>query len=123
MNQIQKAWLKVLQPVIYIMNEKLATRGGLVGRFGRFFQFGPREYGYHPSNRMFILINRRLLTVQAFFCHRYSYFKTFTHNGYHMVRPFKGVNFLGPLLALSSIMVFSFTGNIYIYILLNKYIK
>ena len=100
----------MLSPVIFVVNEKLATRSGLVGRFGRFFAFGPREFGYHPTNRMFILINRRLLSVQAFFCHRYSYFKTLTHNGYHMVRPFKGVNFIGPMFALMSMAAFSFTG-------------
>jgi hypothetical protein len=42
--------------------------------------------------------------------HRYSFFKTLTHNGYHLIRPFKGVNFVGPLFALSFMAVFSFTG-------------
>lgn len=28
MNPIQRAWLKVLQPVAYLMNEKLAKRSG-----------------------------------------------------------------------------------------------
>lgn len=72
MNPIQKAWLKLLSPVSGFVNEKLAKRSGILGRLGRFFLIGPREYGVHPINKMFIYINRRILFVQGAMLHRYS---------------------------------------------------
>lgn len=42
MNHIQKAWLYVLQPVVRLVNEKMAKRDGIIGRIGRFYAFGPR---------------------------------------------------------------------------------
>ena len=70
MNPIQKAWLKVLAPVSYLMNDKLAKRSGLLGKIGRFFLIGPREYGMHPTTRAFIFVNRKYLYAQAIMLHR-----------------------------------------------------
>jgi len=69
-------------------------------RFFTFFKFGPREFGYHPVNKAFLYVNRRMLMSQAFWVHRYSYLKALTHNGYHMVRPFGSTNAIGPLFAI-----------------------
>jgi hypothetical protein len=42
MNFIQRAWLIALRPVSTFVNDKLAKKSGLLGKFGRFFAFGPR---------------------------------------------------------------------------------
>ena len=70
MNPIQKAWLKLLAPVSFIINEKMAKRSGLLGKIGRFFLIGPREYGMHPTTRGLIFANRKLLYAQAVILHR-----------------------------------------------------
>lgn len=75
MNPIQRAWLYVLKPVAYVVNDKLAKRSGLLGKFGRFFAVGPREFGFHPSNRILIAGNRYLLNIFAWSFHRYSVMK------------------------------------------------
>lgn len=75
MNPIQKAWLRVLSPVVTLVNDKLAKRSGLVGKFARFFAFGPRQYGFHPINKAIYIINRVLLQASAQALHTYSFFK------------------------------------------------
>ena len=75
MNPIQKLWLKALNPVVTLVNEKMATRSGLIGKFGRFFAFGPRQFGYHPFNRYLAVINRVFLQSIPFALHRYSFVK------------------------------------------------
>ena len=75
MNPIQKLWLKALSPVVTLVNEKMAKRSGLIGKFGRFFAFGPRQFGYHPINRYFAVINRILLQSIPFALHKYSFVK------------------------------------------------
>jgi hypothetical protein len=45
----------------YLINEKLAKRSGILGKFGRFFLIGPREFGMHPTNRAFTFVNRKYL--------------------------------------------------------------
>jgi len=44
-----------------VINEKLAKRSGILGKFGRFFLIGPREFGVHPTTKIFIFANRRYL--------------------------------------------------------------
>ena len=86
MNHIQKLWLQVLSPLAYIVNEKLAKRSGIdfvedywylgfFGKIGKFFVIGPREYGVHPLNKMFIFMNRKYMFAQGVLLHRYSFFK------------------------------------------------
>eukprot|EP01015_Nassula_variabilis_P011759 TRINITY_DN1951_c0_g1_i2.p1 TRINITY_DN1951_c0_g1~~TRINITY_DN1951_c0_g1_i2.p1 ORF type:complete len:200 (+),score=34.24 TRINITY_DN1951_c0_g1_i2:116-715(+) len=113
MNPIQKLWLKVLTPVAYVINEKLARRPGFFGKIGKFFIIGPREYGVHPLNKMFIYLNRRYMFGQAFMLHRYSVLKTLTHNGYHMIRPFKHLSPIFPILVFVGLLrwVFYSTAN------------
>eukprot|EP00330_Aristerostoma_sp_ATCC50986_P006048 CAMPEP_0114587876 /NCGR_PEP_ID=MMETSP0125-20121206/10724_1 /TAXON_ID=485358 ORGANISM="Aristerostoma sp., Strain ATCC 50986" /NCGR_SAMPLE_ID=MMETSP0125 /ASSEMBLY_ACC=CAM_ASM_000245 /LENGTH=206 /DNA_ID=CAMNT_0001784001 /DNA_START=52 /DNA_END=672 /DNA_ORIENTATION=+ len=100
MNPIQKALLKVFSPLAYVINEKMATRSGLIGKFGKFFLIGPREYGTHPLNKAFIFVNRKFLMAQGLIMHRYSMFKSYSTNGYHMTRPFAHVSWIGPTLIL-----------------------
>ena len=73
MNPIQKAWLKILTPLAYLINEKMAKKSGILGKFGRFFLIGPREFGVHPTTRAFIFVNRKYLYAQAILLHRYKY--------------------------------------------------
>lgn len=75
MNPIQKAWLKVLSPVVTLVNEKMAKRSGLIGKFGRFFAFGPRQFGYHPINKFLAMTNLILLQSIPMCMHRYSVIK------------------------------------------------
>ncbi|CAD8051342.1 unnamed protein product [Paramecium sonneborni] len=103
MNPIQQAWLKILNPVSVVINEKLAKRSGLLGKIGRFFLIGPREFGYHPTNQMFIYFNRRVLFATAFMGHKYSVLKGLTHQGYHMLRPMRAAVFLGPIAVLAGL--------------------
>ena len=89
MNYIQKAWLNVLRPVTYVLNDKLAKRSGWIGRFGRFFSTGPREFGYHPTNRLLAFLNHTLMETIGFWVHRYSVLKSLTTNGFHLSRIFR----------------------------------
>ena len=75
MNHIQKAWLKILSPITPFVNEKMAKKGGILGKVGRFFAIGPRQFGYHPSNKYLALINRVYLQNIALSLHRYSFIK------------------------------------------------
>ncbi len=75
MNPLQKAWLRVLDPVITLFNDKLARRSGLIGRFGKFFAFGPRQFGYHPVNKFFTLANSILMQNIPLLLHKYSVVK------------------------------------------------
>jgi hypothetical protein len=72
MNLIQKAWLVVLRPVAGFVNEKLAKKSGLLGRIGRFYAFGPREFGYHPSNKLLAYVNHIVVSNMGFLFHKYS---------------------------------------------------
>lgn len=75
MNPIQKAWLKVLTPFSYIINEKLAKRPGFFGKIGKFFMIGPREFGYHPINKAAIAFNHMLMQYMGILGHRYGVIK------------------------------------------------
>ena len=75
MNHLQQAWLKVLAPVIPLVNDKLAKRSGLLGKIGKFWAFGPRQFGYHPSTKFLALVNQILLQNIPLVMHRYSFVK------------------------------------------------
>lgn len=55
----------------------MAKRSGLLGKIGKFFLIGPREFGVHPSSKVFIFMNRRYMYSQAFLLHKYYYYKNF----------------------------------------------
>ena len=79
MNPLQKAWLVALKPVVTFVNEKMATRSGIVGKLGRFFSFGPRQFGYHPINRLIFFANNLILEHVGLSLHRYSIIKYRVH--------------------------------------------
>lgn len=76
MNPIQKAWLVVLRPVITLVNEKLAKRSGLLGRIGKFYAFGPRQFGYHPTNRFLAVFNNQMVNFMGLVLHKYPFFRS-----------------------------------------------
>jgi len=49
---------------------------------------------------------------QAFCLHRYSYVKALTHNGFHMVRPYKSMAFVGPMAAFLTLGLTTFSGKL-----------
>ena len=87
MNYIQRGWLKVLNPVVTLVNDKLATRSGFLGKIGRFFAFGPRQFGYHPINRYFAVANQILVQNIGLATHRYSVIKYIFEDSGTSLRP------------------------------------
>ena len=83
----------------------------MLGKIGRFFIIGPREYGYHPINQAFAFANRRYLFVNAILLHRYSVIKGMTHQGYHMLRPMRTVSFWSPLFVFAGVLRLVFYNN------------
>lgn len=82
MNFIQRSWLVALRPLTTFVNEKLAKKSGILGRIGRFYAFGPREFGYHPSSRLLAFANHVIMTNMALHFHKYSFVKYFLcHSG------------------------------------------
>lgn len=75
MNYIQKAWLVALRPVTSFVNEKLTQKSGMLGRIGRFYAFGPREFGYHPSSKLLAYINHIVVSNAGLLFHKYSMIK------------------------------------------------
>ena len=75
MNYIQRAWLTALKPLAHFVNDKLAKKTGLIGRIGRFYAFGPREYGFHPSNKLFGYVNSIIVQNMGLLFHKYSMIK------------------------------------------------
>ncbi len=71
MNPIQKAWLIVLRPVISLVNDKMAKKSGIIGRIGKFYAFGPRQFGHHPFNRFVALFNHTFMEYMGFVLHKY----------------------------------------------------
>lgn len=80
MNPIQKAWLVVLRPVVTLVNEKLAKKSGILGRIGRFYAFGPRQFGYHPINRLIALVNHNIVDYLGIILHKYPVMRLFSNN-------------------------------------------
>ena len=50
-------------------NNNIATKSGIVGRFGRFFKFGSREYGTHYTTKYIKCLNSFLINTMAYFLH------------------------------------------------------
>lgn len=75
MNFIQKAWLVALRPVGIFVNQKLAQKSGMLGRIGRFYAIGPREFGYHPTSKLLAYVNHLVVSNMGFLFHKYSMVK------------------------------------------------
>lgn len=72
---MQKAWLKVLHPVVVLVNDKLSKKSGMLGKISRLFAFGPRQFGYHPSTRLFLFMSAMIKQNLVFFGHKYPYLR------------------------------------------------
>ena len=55
--RFQKWFLRNSKPLQYLVNERLAKRSGLVGRFFKAVEMGEREYGKHTMGRYLKLGN------------------------------------------------------------------
>ena len=61
MNPAQRLILRVLYGPANFINNNLAKRPGLFGRIGRFWSFGIREYGVHPTSKMLRFLNSKYM--------------------------------------------------------------
>ena len=76
MNPVQRIYMKLLAPLGNFMNNNISNRSGLIGKFGRFWSIGNRQYGYHPSSRYFKLINNYMMNFLKFMWSGQSFSKT-----------------------------------------------
>ena len=87
MNTVQRLMLRVLEHPANFINNNLAKRSGLLGRIGRFWSIGAREYGVHPSTKFLKFVNMKYLFLVRFFFSKNTVSKTFLQkqnyiNGY-----------------------------------------
>ena len=68
----------------------------MLGRIGRFWAIGPREYGGHTVNPMLKLMNQWYLAGLSQMLHRPSVMKSLSHRGYNAMRPMKFVGIVFP---------------------------
>ena len=111
MNSVQRAWLKVCGPLFRYWNLKIATRPGLLGRFGRFFRFGPREYGDHTSTKLLRYYGNLLYYVAVTTTNNYAPMRTISQKSVSIVRmlwPWSyGMNILVFSLLIAPITMFT----------------
>ena len=107
MNMIQRAWIKVLSPVVYLVNGVLAKKGGVIGKFGRFFEFGPRNYGTHTFNNYLKFLNHTFLMMMSGLNHNYSVLRMYGGKMHSAYRPF-GLYNLIPQFTFFFIMMLPF---------------
>ncbi len=86
MNPIQRAMLFVGKPFMQLWNDKVASRSGRVGRFGKFFSFGFRENGSHATTRFMRLLNYIFVSISATLQDTQSVSRSFTQNNAYITR-------------------------------------
>jgi hypothetical protein len=47
----------------------------MLGKLGRWFTIGPREFGFHPTSKLNILVNRGFTYYLGFLMQKYSLIK------------------------------------------------
>jgi hypothetical protein len=62
---------------------------GILGKVGRFWAIGPRQYGSHATNSALRLYNEMMLAGLAHVHNRYGVMKNFSQRGYQGLRPMK----------------------------------
>ena len=77
MNTAQRILLRVLEHPANFINNNLAKRAGVLGRIGRFWSIGAREYGVHPSTKFLKYLNVKYLFFIKYYFARQSLSKTF----------------------------------------------
>ena len=86
MNPIQKGLMMATKPFLEFFNNKIAARPGIIGRFGKFYQFGLREYGSHTTTKMFRFYNRCVMTFFSDILSNEAFHKSFTMNNRSITR-------------------------------------
>lgn len=86
MNPIQKGLLIAFRPFMEFFNRSIATRSGLLGKFGKFYKFGPREYGAHTTTKFFRYINYVFLSATARALNQYPIIKSLTARNHYTLR-------------------------------------
>ena len=93
MNTAQRFMLRALEHPANFINNNLAKRAGLLGRIGRFWSIGSREYGSHTTTKILRYININYLFLVRHFFSKNSASKTFIQkqnyiNGYFFLYRF-----------------------------------
>ena len=86
MNPLQKGLMIASKPFLEFFNNKIAARPGIIGRFGKFYQFGLREYGSHTSTKLFRFLNRAVITFFSEILSNEAFHKSFTLNNRSITR-------------------------------------
>lgn len=60
----------------------------MVGRLGRFFYFGAREYGVHPTSKILRFVNNMALYTFANMLDKYALSRTISGRGVYTLRHF-----------------------------------
>ena len=55
---------------------------------GKFFYFGVRQYGVHPTSKAFRVVNHVMLNTFAQMLDNYAYSKTISGKGFYVMRHF-----------------------------------
>ena len=76
MNPAQRLLLRVLQGPANFINNNLAKRPGFLGRVGRFWSIGAREYGVHSSTKLLKYLNGTYLIFLKYFFARQTLTKS-----------------------------------------------
>ena len=77
MNPTQKLLLRLLRGPANFINNNLAKRPGVLGRIGRFWAIGSREYGAHTSTKFLKSINNIYLKAVKYMFSRQTFSKSF----------------------------------------------
>ena len=76
---------------------------GFFGKVGRFFAIGPREFGMHPTNRIFRLFNSTAIHMLGTLLHSAPFFRGLTQTGYTHISPYRYMAPLAYLIAAAII--------------------
>ena len=110
MNPIQRMMLRVFSAPAHFVNYNLARREGLLGRIGRFWSFGVREYGMHPTTKILKLMNSNYIQLIKYTFSRQTYMRTILQkqnsiNGYAAANRFFNYLHMVVLIALPFVCI------------------
>ena len=103
MNPIQKGWIRAFKPVMSFWNNNLCKRPGMMGRIARFFRFGPREYGVHPSTNFMRFMNAQFLQVYRYWVPNVPVMRHMSQRGLYIIRPMWAYAYIGYIFAIGSL--------------------
>ena len=94
MNPAQRLLLRVLQGPANFINNNLAKRPGVLGRIGRFWSLGAREYGVHTTSKFIKYLNGSYLIVLKYFFARQTFTKSVFMKHNYVNGYFAGLRFM-----------------------------